>query len=110
MNIANRTTYRGQVTKIVNSATEYLESDGSKPTSKNEDNWDTIEEELSVFLQRLKMAHDGLNKANNEARLTGIAEDLQKECNATAEYEDNAVACIAKLTQRLEKLHRNLKF
>ncbi|XP_055910598.1 uncharacterized protein LOC129944962 [Eupeodes corollae] len=102
MDFASRASYRGQVTKLVKSANEYLQSDDSK--IKETSNIDEIEEELSVLLERLTATNESLKKANGDVVPLIKSDDMGKEADTVAEYEDKAISTIARLRCRLSKL------
>lgn len=62
--------------------------------------------ELNLFLQRLKIAHENLNKANLEAHVLIKSEDLNGETENIAEYQNRAISTVKRLTHRLGKIRR----
>lgn len=104
MDITSRATYRTQVTKVSNSALEYLQSSNAQINQANADMYDDIEEELKVYIERLTAAHESLSRANRSLSDSIRAEDLKKECESIVEYEDKAISVLARLKQRLAKL------
>ncbi|XP_055914411.1 uncharacterized protein LOC129947754 [Eupeodes corollae] len=103
MDLASRSSYRGQVTKLVKAANEYLISEESEIKS-NAENLDKIEEELEVFLDRLLSSHESLLKANDEVKSLIKPEDFVKESEAVADYNDKAIGVITRLKHRLSKI------
>ena len=106
MENASRAAYRGQVTRVTKSASEHLQTLDSNPLSTNEDNWENIEEELLVFLNRANVAYEGLTKANNEYVPSTNLETATKDMEQVVEYEDKVTSIITRLNQRLERLNR----
>lgn len=105
MDLASRATYRGQVTKTVNSAGEFLRSnEGQIKEDMNSYALDNMEEELSVFLDRLTAAYESLRKANADVRSAIKSDDFDKEAESVADYNDKAVATITRLQIRLNKV------
>ncbi|CAD7082106.1 unnamed protein product [Hermetia illucens] len=72
-----RAVYRGQLTKLTNSASEYLNSSDSK-SDKTED-IDLIEDELVSFIERINSVLGTLRKCNDEIRPSIKLENAQKE-------------------------------
>lgn len=106
MEFAARVAYPGQVTKIVRSAKEYLASSDSQLDSEN--NLDLIEEELQALLQRLTSANESLNVMNKEVITKCLykTDELDKETEKVADYQDMAVKTLARISSSLQKVRR----
>ncbi|XP_055923477.1 uncharacterized protein LOC129953942 [Eupeodes corollae] len=103
MELSTRAAYRGQVTRLVNSALEFLKDDSSRVNEENEPNFSEIEEELVSHLQRLTSAHDNLNAINEEIKQKSILkEDELQKC---VDYQDQAINALARINARLEKFN-----
>lgn len=102
MDLVSRAIYRGQVTRLVNNALEYLKSETAK-VCDNIDTLEAIEEELTVYIDRLTAAHDNLSRANIDVRGAIKPEDYEREAENIAEYEDKAIGALTRLKQRLAK-------
>ncbi|XP_055909037.1 uncharacterized protein LOC129943845 [Eupeodes corollae] len=95
MELSTRAAYRGQVTRLVNSALEFLKDDRSRVNEENEPNFSEIEEELVTHLQRLTSAHDNLNAINEEIKQKSILkEDELQKC---VDYQDLALRHLKRL-------------
>ncbi|XP_036339777.1 uncharacterized protein LOC118749113 [Rhagoletis pomonella] len=98
-------TCRGQLTKLINQATEYLENtDFSKLSEKQ-----TLLENVGTLLHRLRNAHENLKKADVAARKIIKQEDMEKECESVLDYDDKAITIIAKLQSREKSLAGRLE-
>lgn len=106
MELASRSSYRGQLTKLVKSANEYLSSDEFK-ISNNLDKLENIEEELEVLLDRLTSTYESLRKANTDVLPLIKIENLATEADALAEYNDKSVGMITRLKHRLSKVRQH---
>ncbi|CAD7083753.1 unnamed protein product [Hermetia illucens] len=104
MDIMERAVYRGQLTKLTNSASEYLNSSDSK-SDKTED-IDLIEDELVSFIERINSVLGTLRKCNDEIRPSIKLENAQKEFETIYEYEDKAANILSHLNQRLKRLRK----
>ncbi|XP_055922137.1 uncharacterized protein LOC129953211 [Eupeodes corollae] len=110
MDLASRATFRGQVTKIVNGAGDFLKSNECQiKDGMDQYALDCIEEELSVFLDRLTSAHASLRKANADVRSSIKTDDFDREAESVAEYDDKAVSTITRLQIRLNKVKQYQK-
>lgn len=107
MELASRAAYRGQVTRIVAAALEFLNDDKSKLSAANSESFEDIEEELVSYIQRLKTAHENLNLVNEDIIRKGMtkADDPQDK---VAEYQEQAVDALARLNTRLGRLQQKL--
>ncbi|XP_037924408.1 uncharacterized protein LOC119660102 [Hermetia illucens] len=104
MDITERAVYRGQLTKLTHSASEYLNSSDSK-SDKTED-IDLIEDELVSFIERINSVLGTLRKCNDEIRPSIKLENAQKEFETIYEYEDKAANILSHLNQRLKRLRK----
>ncbi|CAD7091639.1 unnamed protein product [Hermetia illucens] len=104
MGITERAVYRGQLTKLTNSASEYLNSSDSK-SDKTED-IDLIEDELVSFIERTNSVLGTLRKCNDKIRPSIKLENAQKEFETIYEYEDKAANILSHLNQRLKRLRK----
>ncbi|KAG5858463.1 hypothetical protein JTB14_008508 [Gonioctena quinquepunctata] len=89
MESAYRATCRRQVTKLMNSATSLINDN------------DTDTDEFVVMLARLKSAKETSSMANGE--VTVNEQDAETEYETRLEYDDKAVATMAKWERRIEK-------
>ncbi|XP_055910735.1 uncharacterized protein LOC129945101 [Eupeodes corollae] len=107
-NTSARSAYRGQVTKIVKAASEFLSSEESQ--LNDPDKYDEIEEELTSYIQRLTAAHESLMTMNQEISSKNLikadAADLDRELEKIAEYQDSAIGMLAKLSFRVNKIKK----
>ncbi|CAD7078704.1 unnamed protein product [Hermetia illucens] len=97
MVITERAVYRGQLTKLTNSASEYLNSSDSK--SDKTEHIDLIEDELVSFIERINSVLGTLRKCNDEIRPSIKLENAQKEFETIYEYEDKAANILSHLNQ-----------
>lgn len=83
---------------------EYLASEACTINEAYADNFEEIEKELVVLLDRIAAVQENLNNASIENRSTIKLEDLKKEPEAISEYEDKGMVVLLRIKQRLAKL------
>ncbi|XP_031355228.1 uncharacterized protein LOC116179570 [Photinus pyralis] len=86
MNQALKKTYRTQLTKLVDRANEM-----------SDDNAPVDHKEAIVLINRLKSVNDSLKRVNIEVASEIPVDKIESECEKIIEYEDKAVAAIARL-------------
>lgn len=95
-----RATWRTQLTKLCNAATDFLKTYEDAQVADVE-NPEKLEADINLYVQRIKNAHMNLQKADQAISVSIKPEDYQKECDAIIEYDDKAICTIAKLAHFL---------
>ncbi|XP_037515398.1 uncharacterized protein LOC119391821 [Rhipicephalus sanguineus] len=88
-----RSSARAQNTKIINEATAILESDSVDRAT------------IIALKERLTSSNDKLKKVSDEMQDQIPTEELASEYAAAADYEDQAVATLARLQHRIEDIN-----
>ena len=99
MEIATRRAFRAQLTKLIKSAKETLES--------NESDIDKLDGELSVHIERLNAVYASVKSIDQQILAKALIkpEDHDTDAQKVAEYEDLAVTILARLNLRLKAIH-----